>query len=188
MKVLVAQSHPTLCNTMDGNTEAATPGSYVLGDSPGKKSVEWVAIPFSKGSSQPRDWTWVSWIAGRFFTIWATREALKDKFLSQLTWWRNGNKEWKKEALIHHLLCTWPSGCETSCGPPRPVLLGYQQHHPVEARCQESWEVCPFPWPGDWAQVSWIAGRFFTNWDTREAHWFLSGTPANLSSVTSFPV
>ena len=32
--------------------------------------LEWVAIPFSRGSSQPRDWTWVSHIVGRFFTIW----------------------------------------------------------------------------------------------------------------------
>ena len=37
--------------------------------------LEWVAIPFSRGSSWPRDWTWVSCIAGRCFTIWATREA-----------------------------------------------------------------------------------------------------------------
>ena len=36
--------------------------------------LEWVAIPFSRGSSQPRDWTSVSYITGRFFTIWATRE------------------------------------------------------------------------------------------------------------------
>ena len=36
--------------------------------------IEWVAIPFSRGSSQPRDRTQVSHIAGRFFTIWATRE------------------------------------------------------------------------------------------------------------------
>ena len=36
----------------------------------------WVAIPFSRGSSQPRVQTWVFCIAGRFFTIWATREAL----------------------------------------------------------------------------------------------------------------
>ena len=40
--------------------------------------LEWVAIPFSRGSSWPRDWTLVSCIAGRFFTIWATREALPD--------------------------------------------------------------------------------------------------------------
>ena len=37
--------------------------------------LEWVAIPFSRGSSWPRGQTWVSCIAGRFFTIWATREA-----------------------------------------------------------------------------------------------------------------
>ena len=38
--------------------------------------LEWVAFPFSKGSSQPRDRTQVSHIAGGFFTSWATREAL----------------------------------------------------------------------------------------------------------------
>ena len=38
--------------------------------------LEWVAFPFSRGSSQPRDQTRVSHIAGRFFTSWATREAL----------------------------------------------------------------------------------------------------------------
>ena len=37
--------------------------------------LEWVAISFSKGSSQPRDWTWVSRIAGKCSTVWATREA-----------------------------------------------------------------------------------------------------------------
>ena len=39
------------------------------------RRLEWVAFPFSRGSSQPRDWTQVSHIAGRFFTSWATREA-----------------------------------------------------------------------------------------------------------------
>ena len=45
--------------------------------------LEWVAISFSTGSSQPRDWNWVSCTAGRFFTDWATREALveADAFL-----------------------------------------------------------------------------------------------------------
>ena len=38
--------------------------------------LECVAISFSRGSSPPRDWTWLSRIAGRFFTVWATREAL----------------------------------------------------------------------------------------------------------------
>ena len=33
--------------------------------------LEWVAVPFSRGSSWPRDWTLVSWISGGFYTIWA---------------------------------------------------------------------------------------------------------------------
>ena len=38
--------------------------------------LEWVAMPPSRGSSQPRDQTRVSCIASRFFIVWATREAL----------------------------------------------------------------------------------------------------------------
>ena len=43
--------------------------------------LKWVAFPFSKVSSQPRDRTQVSRIAGRFFTSWATREA--QEYLSE---------------------------------------------------------------------------------------------------------
>ena len=50
--------------------------------------MEWVAIPFSKGSSQPRDWPQVSHIEGSFFTVWATREAVKQHDgASHLTLW-----------------------------------------------------------------------------------------------------
>ena len=41
--------------------------------------LEWVALLSSRGSSQPRDGTQVSHMAGGFFTIWATREAPKIK-------------------------------------------------------------------------------------------------------------
>ena len=41
--------------------------------------LEWVAFPFSRGSSQPRDQTQVSCIEGIFFTSWATREARNQK-------------------------------------------------------------------------------------------------------------
>ena len=37
--------------------------------------LDWVIFPFSRGSSQSRDWTQVSCTEGRFFTSWATREA-----------------------------------------------------------------------------------------------------------------
>ena len=39
------------------------------------RMLEWVVIPFSRGSSQLKDQTQVSRIAGRLFTIWATRES-----------------------------------------------------------------------------------------------------------------
>ena len=40
-----------------------------------ERILEWIVMPSSKGSSQPRDWTQVSHIADGFFTIWATIEA-----------------------------------------------------------------------------------------------------------------
>ena len=39
------------------------------------KQEYWVGILFSRESSQPRDWTWLSCLAGKFFIVWATREA-----------------------------------------------------------------------------------------------------------------
>ena len=66
----VTQSCPTLCDPMD----RSLPGSAVHGIFQARV-LEWVAISFSRGSSQPRDWTWVSHTAGRHFTTWATREA-----------------------------------------------------------------------------------------------------------------
>ena len=57
-EVKVAQSCPTLCDTMDHTVH----GILQI------RILEWVAFPFSKGSSQPRDRTQVSRIAGGFFT------------------------------------------------------------------------------------------------------------------------
>ena len=71
-KVKVIHSCLTLCNPMD----CSLPGSSVRGILQAR-ILEWVAMPFSRGSSQPRDWTQASCIAGRFFTLWAIREALR---------------------------------------------------------------------------------------------------------------
>ena len=65
------QSCLTVCDPMDHSL----PGSFVHGILKAR-ILEWVAIPFSSGTSQPRDQTPVSCIAGRFFAIWATREIL----------------------------------------------------------------------------------------------------------------
>ena len=61
--------------------DCSLPGSSVHGIPP-ERILEWVAIPFSRDSSWPRDRTWVSCTAGRFFTVWATREApvVKSKY------------------------------------------------------------------------------------------------------------
>ena len=58
MKVKVTQSCPTLCNPMD----------YTVHGILQARKLESVAIPFSRGSSQPRDQTQVSRTAGEFFT------------------------------------------------------------------------------------------------------------------------
>ena len=51
------------------------PGSSVYGILQARiLGVGWVAIPFPRGSSQPKDQTWVSFITGRFFTIRVTSE------------------------------------------------------------------------------------------------------------------
>ena len=66
----VAQSCPTLCDPMD----CSLPGSSVHGIFQARL-LEWVAISFSRGCFLPREQTQVSCIAGRCFTVWATREA-----------------------------------------------------------------------------------------------------------------
>ena len=48
---------------------------YQLSNKGSRRILERVAYPFSRGSSQPRNWKGVSCIAGGFFTSWATREA-----------------------------------------------------------------------------------------------------------------
>ena len=65
----VAQSCPTLCNPVD----CSLPGSSVHAIFQAR-ILEWVAVSFSRGSSQLRDQTQVSCIVGRHFTVWATRE------------------------------------------------------------------------------------------------------------------
>ena len=68
-KVLVAQ----LCLTLWDPMYCSPPGSSVHGLQAGIS--EWVAFPSSRGLSQRRDWTQFSCTAGRFSTIWATKEA-----------------------------------------------------------------------------------------------------------------
>ena len=75
-------------------TSWTLPGSSVHGILQAR-TQEWVAIPLSRGSSWPRDWIRVSCIAGRFFTIWATREA-------QSTLYPQANITWETDSKLSY--------------------------------------------------------------------------------------
>ena len=64
-EVKAAQSCLTLYNPIDCTVHGVLQA----------RMLKWVAFPFSRGSSQPRNWTWVSHVAGGFFASWAIREA-----------------------------------------------------------------------------------------------------------------
>ena len=91
---------PTLCDPMDYTVYGILQAGI----------LEWLAFPFSQGSSQPRGWTQVPRIAGRFFTSWATKEA-------------GSNSETVKDreawyAAVHGVAKnqTWLRNCTTATG------------------------------------------------------------------------
>ena len=94
-KMLVTQSCLALCNPRD----CSLPGSSVHGILQAR-ILEWVVVPLSRGSSQPRDRTQVFRIAGRVFTSWATREAWES--------WIASCKSAKSEhSLIQYTKINW---------------------------------------------------------------------------------
>ena len=118
MKVLFTQLCLTLCNSLDYSPT----GSSVHGILQARV-LEWVAMPSSRGYSQPRDQTRVSFIAGRFLTIWATREAhiqhKTSKFPAlRLTYlhflhdttvliWTRPRQGWRRQSVHHSYRQNW---------------------------------------------------------------------------------
>ena len=141
-KLLVAQLCPTLCDPMD----CSLPGSSVHGILQAR-ILEWVAYPFSRGSSWPRNWAGVSSIAGRFFNSGATREAPV-----------------KCESEV-------AQSCPSLCDPMDCSLPHSSIHGIFQARVLE-WVAISFSRgssrPRDWTQVSRIVGRRFNLWATKE--------------------
>ena len=76
----VAQSCPSLCDPMGCNLQHSSVHGIFQARVP-----EWVAISFSRGSSQPRDQTRVSCIAGKRFTLWATKSICNAGDLSSVS-------------------------------------------------------------------------------------------------------
>ena len=151
LKVKIAQSCPTLCDPLD----CSLPGSSVHGILQAR-ILEWVTVHFSRGSSQPRDQTQVSCIAGRFYTIWATREAqntVHDPFCVLFIYGIKIKKEIKhKQMKPFHLLLQHSStllGCLFhKLFEPLPSIilpgLAYHYHHDHHA---ESHRLSPAPRP-----------------------------------------
>ena len=126
---VLALSRMTLCDAMD----CTLPGSSVHRILQAR-ILEWVAIPFSRESSQPRDRTQVSYIAGRFFTT------------------RN-----QKESEV-------TQSCLTLCDPMDCCLPGSSVHGIVQARILEWVAISfsrESSQPRDRTQVSCITGRHF---------------------------
>ena len=168
--MIVAQSCPTLCDPVD----------YTVHGILQARILEWVAFPFSRGSSQPRDRIQVSCIAGRFFTSWDTKDAQ----------WVRSQEEQKTASLVHmrdrELGLTLPSGvCSYSvaklyltlcdlkdCSPPGFSLsMGF----PRQEHCRGFHFLLQgiFPTQG-LTHISCIGRQVLYCWATREAQWCVS--------------
>ena len=92
--MLVTQSCSIFCDPKDYNL----PGSSIHGILQAR-ILECIAIPFSRGTSQPRVWTLVSCIAGWFFIIWATGKTCKLLLLRSKKKFEALKNNWLKEAF-----------------------------------------------------------------------------------------
>ena len=97
----ITQSCPTLCNPMDCSLPRFSVHGIFQARIP-----EWVAISFSRGSSQPRDRTQVSCIVGRSFTVWATREVINLQSLVTTHTHTHTHTHYKIETLLMKSLLT----------------------------------------------------------------------------------
>ena len=93
---------PTVCKPMD----CSSPGSSAHGTLQAR-ILEWVAIPFSSGSSWPRDQIRVSCIGGRLLTVWAIREAQligRRTQFKTILWWEKQIKTFITHFSVHSLI------------------------------------------------------------------------------------
>ena len=133
--VLVAQLCLTLCDPVD----CSPPGFSVHGILQAR-ILEWIAIPFSRGFTQPGDQIQVSCIAGRFFTVWATgisHDACHNRvYLTPKRSARRSHqlrKQRQKDILLHY----FHKNGETK------VHEGW----PSPARLHSGWEGRKIHWP-----------------------------------------
>ena len=142
--------------------------------------VEWIAMPSLRGSSQPRDQTQVSRIASRFF-IFNTKKILywgeSHSVVSDSLWPQGLYSPWNSPGQnigvgSHSLLQGIFPTQGSNPGLSHCRLILYQLNRKGSPRILE-WVAYPFSrgssWPRNWTGISYITGRFFTNWAIREA-------------------
>ena len=140
MCVLVAQ----LCLTLCDPTDYSPPGFFVHGILQAS-ILEWIAVPFSRGSSRPRNRTPVSCINQQILYHLSCREVLKWKSLNGV--WPCDPMDYTDHWILQARILEWVA---------LPFSSGYSL-------------------PRDQTQASHTAGRFFTSWATREAQEYWSG-------------
>ena len=154
VKVKVAQLCPTLCHPMDSTVHGIHQA----------RILEWVAYPFSSGSSWPRNRTRVSCIAGGFFTNWGkVRSRIMDPQRCVCPETQNLSICYPTAVLV--------SGCylaTNSCLFVTPWTVALQTPLSMEFPRQEYWSGLPFPplgylpRPGIKLVSPALAGGFFT--------------------------
>ena len=115
--------------------------------------LDWVAMSSSRGSSQPRNWTGISCIAGGFFTSWATREAHKPWGAAKKTQktkkvrvLSSRKPNWNWLAILLDFPCSLV-GKESACGPKTQVRsLGWED--PLEKEMATHFSILAWriPW------------------------------------------
>ena len=110
--------------------------------------LEWVAFPFSRGSSQPRDRTHISHIAGGFFTTWTTREAQTPWGQELFQFHSPPHYRYKAQWLLCLLIRGFPSGSEykeSACNVEDPCSIpglgrypGEENGNPLQDSCLEN--------------------------------------------------
>ena len=144
--------------------------------------LEWVAIPFSRGYSRHKDQTWVSYIAGWFFTTWTTREAPEPLYIHK----NHEVPQWALVCMAYMYLsicCSVTKSCLTLSDSMDYSQPGSSVHGILQ---QEDWVGCYFLHQGLFLTQGsnlclLLAGGFFTtksssssrqilyHWATREA-------------------
>ena len=166
VKVLVIQLCPTLWDPID----CSPTGSFVHGIFQAR-ILEWFAISFSRGSSWPRIQTWVSCIAGRFFIVWATREAVNGWPSLNPCSWHNEHQFSNFPISYNHLEMFEKSQCpryitiskwfqciakfKDLCGPERNWSSGYKRIKNSISQDKWNWELTYFGWlsPHPWSSA-----------------------------------